>query len=1175
MKSLIVGLFVIFANLSFADQRFTDKEREDFLKEARMDAQEFKADNQGKFDLQLLKPYIIQALDEQRVEGNLTKQELKYVKDELEKYAKVPENNGNEEKLFKMLSLALAEVSKKPIIKTKEGQICNETRCEDGLKCANDPLQYKGGLKCAPGAVACSSDADCCSDTCVEQKGSGRKTCAPVKRCYLPIKNSGASCAVNPVCESGSCLPFNSNTIGVGECQQENTKCANNDDCCTGLCSGGICKENLVCKDCATIGKNAGDKKCCEGLYKNEAGVCIPDVKPIVPPQVNNTKKTLINIVASFFIDSAFAGEAYDTINGNRSAYENFNPKKNEKDTVDLKKASANLGFSLKSNFQTCDMHFRQDFYAYLIKNKLFDQEVALLAFDYMMLGEPNEDYWRTSKSNGETSINGRLKKMAEKHAEIRATTNTKIDEINRKLTCMCIDVIGVDKIGDDNKVQFFNKSCGDFKKSYKGDQNNASCANLEGEKKSYAESCSGGADSKVSAADCAKLKTALDEKTATCAATPDEPKFLDDVKDGDASGVKAKRMLVYFTAQMSAFNQELAIDNTKVYEGIADVRDWMTEDGYEKLNSNETKTINLGEFTIEGSGNQATAIGAAVLGALLAAGVIAVLGGFATGSMISTWVSVGIITAAAAASGAGVWMVASLKGAWVAKRPMVADQFLRYQSCGKKGKNSCTDWRRNLTQPYNNICDAHISASACVKNFLAYKSGDEFRYIVDPFIPYGVSKSGLLRNQVDHAKNLDAGYQRALSSLRGKARTGMTSQSYMWEDFLDEAIVGQYAPDLGSNPEGTYLLNENNINEIKEKAKKFAIESKFLTEDETENLEKFANYAYEFHFMWPRTTFKEEVSYPTVALDTYLDFMSNGVAAKLSAGGTNAALTFGGLNSKYLQDYLNTLQLYEQQANNLDDAAKNSLKAEIAKTQAAIASNKLLNSLIATGTDFSALSKDALSNFASQNGANGATLSGTQADFAKAVGTYRKLRNAQVKKLDAYNKAVAKGEIGKSRAASVSKATSSFASKFTSPMTASLGKGSSGLFGSGSGTDAVTEKAKEELQGFTIPNGGMDANGASFGGIPNFSGGGSGSGKSSMGSGSGSGNGSASAGSGDDEDSKKLSEAVEARDSTKGKYQSSDANTLFEKVTNAYIRNYDKVLTRKNKEKENLDKKE
>ncbi len=43
MKSLLIGLFVIFANLSFADQRFTDKEREDFLKEARMDTQEFKA----------------------------------------------------------------------------------------------------------------------------------------------------------------------------------------------------------------------------------------------------------------------------------------------------------------------------------------------------------------------------------------------------------------------------------------------------------------------------------------------------------------------------------------------------------------------------------------------------------------------------------------------------------------------------------------------------------------------------------------------------------------------------------------------------------------------------------------------------------------------------------------------------------------------------------------------------------------------------------------------------------------------------------------------------------------------------------------------------------------------------------------------------------------------------
>jgi len=48
------------------------------------------------------------------------------------------------------------------------------------------------------------------------------------------------------------------------------------------------------------------------------------------------------------------------------------------------------------------------------------------------------------------------------------------------------------------------------------------------------------------------------------------------------------------------------------------------------------------------------------------------------------------------------------------------------------------------------------------------------------------------------------------------------------------------------------------------------------------------------------------------------------------------------------------------------------------------------------------------------------------------------------------------------------------------------------------------------------------------------------------------------------DEDSKRLSDAIDARDRAKGKYQSDEGQSLFEKVTNAYIRNYDKVLSKK-----------
>jgi hypothetical protein len=425
-----------------------------------------------------------------------------------------------------------------------------------------------------------------------------------------------------------------------------------------------------------------------------------------------------------------------------------------------------------------------------------------------MALGELNPDYIRASKNNELSSVNGRLQAIATKHEANRQKTNDKIAEINRKLTCMCIDAVGVTKLNDQTKTDFFNQQCAEYKKDYSNDQVKASCANLTTEQKAYTDSCGNGPASGMTADDCTKLKTSLDDKEKTCSTTGSDS-FIDDVAKGDASGVKAKRMMVFFTAQMSAYNQRLTVDNTRIYQGIANLKQWVNDTGYDKLySSTEEQVIDLADFTIEGSGGTAKAMGAGVLVALLTAGVIAILGGFAVESIVA---SIAAVVGAGVAAAAGVWMIASLKGAWIVKKPQVADTFLREHSCGKKGKSTCTDWRRQLKQPYNPVCSAHISATGCVKNFLVYRGdNDEQRYIIDPFIPVGLTKAGVLRGQGDLAVSLEEGYQRALSEMRGRARTGQVSESYMWEDFLDESVVAKYAPQMGANPEDNYLLNAN-----------------------------------------------------------------------------------------------------------------------------------------------------------------------------------------------------------------------------------------------------------------------------------------------------------------------------------------------------------------------------
>lgn len=51
------------------------------------------------------------------------------------------------------------------------------------------------------------------------------------------------------------------------------------------------------------------------------------------------------------------------------------------------------------------------------------------------------------------------------------------------------------------------------------------------------------------------------------------------------------------------------------------------------------------------------------------------------------------------------------------------------------------------------------------------------------------------------------------------------------------------------------------------------------------------------------------------------------------------------------------------------------------------------------------------------------------------------------------------------------------------------------------------------------------------------------------------------------DEDARRLAEAIDARDkSGKDKYKTQEGSSIFERVTNAYIRNYDKILDKKKK---------
>ena len=1248
LKILIIICFSL--NLAFANSRFNEDDKKKFMLDVKQEITVHKMENKGVVDLQIIKPSFYEGLDDYSKQEKLTREEVVRVKQRYEDFSKnrslTPANT--EEEFYKFIETQLNEISKTQVSNMKEGQVCNNWSCENGLKCAVDPRQ-EDGKSCKKEGNDCRDDKDCCSSTCSLNKNTKKKTCDAVYTCFKPL-GLGQSCLSNPVCGEGECLSYNSKTSGIGECEDRGRSCKNNSDCCSNSCNQNKCIDAYVCKDCVKNGKKADrGQKCCEGLYMNDDGVCAPDVPPIVFPQVKN-KFHILNFVASLIINtsdaaqtpeqiatqmaaiinaksisnaditaalSTFAGtpaeeaqlkdlasqdstlqaiydkelaaraaeektsanaataatatntaissksdnlEMTSEIMSNKAKFESFKATstKEKKDITGFE--IPEMKFKRQSNFETCDILFRDDFANYLKKSNLVNLELALLSFDYVFLGDGINDYWMQTTS-ASSSIYGRLKKIAINHQKIRTDTNKKMDDINEKLTCMCIDAIGYNNFKGANadktieKKKFFEEKCPEFK------------VNKDGETCSKLIDCTS-AEAGTSTCVNGKMPESCASGDAGCTCTGAS---ITSIEGETASGIKGKRLIVDWTNNLEIFNASLAVDNTKIYQGISEVSTWSSN--VAKWNDAKNIKYNLFNFNLKKPSGSVAAMGA-ILGALLAAAVIAVLGGFASTSILTAWAAAGIIATSAITGGTGLWLIASLKGAWITKRPEIYDKFVRQYTCGKK--ETCQEWSRELNQPFNDICNVHTSANACVKNFVVYNEAGESRYLVDPWIPKGVNKSLILRDLGDarnYAEKMEDGFQTAKAFMLAKdphAYGGnYVAEEYMKTIFIDANVLGKYTPKIGLDDK-RYLLSPVIIEAIKSKARQFAIDERFFEAGDTENLKNFSDYTYKFHFLWPKTSRTNEISYPTIGLTTYLELMTNGVAANMATGATNAAKQFGNLNSNYLQDYLNTLKLYKDLPSNQSDAGKMALiNGAIAKTQAELDSKKAFSSIMNNANlDSQLLNLSQGANPLSKiNGGSGnLVLTSGQAQLLNAIGVLRLGRKAQLKKLDSFKRAIAKNN-NPDRAIKIASVSKNFAAGFAKPLSKSSFGGGSSPFGSG-GKDGVESGSLDNSDSTSKKNNESGGYDSGYSGSSN-----SGSSGHTSSAGDNSGHGSVTDSGKDgsvvsnpkDEDARNLTEAIEARNRlNKKQYQTNEDQTIFEQVTNAYIRNYDKVLLRK-----------
>lgn len=1196
LKSLII-IAALSLNVAFAKTRFTDVEKKNLSEKIKKDISNLKKkNNTDKVTVDMIKSDFDRVLSSLKESEKATPVENDELKKKFDDFKSSALASNLENDYYKFVDDQINALDKKPIEKTKEGKICNNWGCEEGLTCAFS-INEEETKSCKEGLKECKEDKDCCSLKCKADPKSKKKSCEKVARCFRPVP-VGQSCAENPVCASGSCLPYNSETSGIGECVAKGKACDKNSQCCSNSCVQNRCVDSLVCKDCAKRGeKPSAGKKCCEGLYKDSEGHCVPDAPPTVLPQVRvKERQNVIEAFVGLFISNANAGQAETYANRSQTAANALaaakaraaasdqaakdaraaadalatqladaqaqctNDKRNcfgsdscspqscthaaslseqwttadqhakdleakaaadaavipglqgEADTAasnaeaasaegqqraahQLETAAPTINLTRKSDFKSCDVHVRDDFFMQLQKTPNPGGQGTLWDLEMAMLAF---DYVLLNDKDG---VN-----------DYWLTSSDPKSSLFGRLHAIAVEHQAARKVTNDRIAGLNDRltcMCIDAQ----------GMSNVSKDKQDFFKAkCNEYTQMQITAGD------------GGSAGTTNE----------GASGIKGKRLIVHWTQTLQDFNATLAVNNSTMFDKIKTVNDWVNNQDNHDWGGSTTKTITLFGWNTDVSGGFFGSIFNAI------------------GSFLGMTYSIDNRSSGASASPMGV-LRSMIGGAWYTGRPTISDTETGSHDC-EAWTATCKDWRRDLIQPYNNVCNYSFSSHACVKNFVIYDvngDGQQIKYIIDPWIPYNVDKTKaniLIKDS--YARNLNASYDAALGHMRALAFGRQDNYDRVNDQsFFDRSVIDSYFSQLSKNKDD-YLLKADLITEIKLKAKQFAVSEQFFLEGDTENLAAFADYAFTYHFIYPKTSYLYEISYPPVGLQSYLMFMTNGVAGNSSVGDIGAVKTFGDLNQKYLQDYLNTLMMYRDQAINQKDPVKlASLTSEITWAQNQLNNQMTLNALM-NNTSLLNFNSSTINSIAKTAGVSGDVNLSGQTGLLNAIGTLRTARQDQLKKLDFYNKAMAASG-NPDRVAQVAAAAKSFGSKFSSPI--SGGKGGGGSLGpvaggtSGSGEKVASfdgGKNKPDFSKFNMNYGGSIGGSSAIG---------SRSTKPAA----------ADKAAPVDEDSQKLADAINARDKTnKDKYSSNEETSLFEKVTNAYIRNYDKILT-KRKDKE------
>jgi hypothetical protein len=1173
---LLIGFsFQVYATQSqnnMSTGRIKVEDKASMTKDAMAGLEQHKNANKGMINLATFKPLIMEELYGFLAFEGISREELLTIKKQYEKLQ--AESNGLTQKqiegrLINLFENMIVFVNDSTIQCVQPGATCNNWGCCKGLTCAPVPVRARQNMgSCKRFKIQCVQDGDCCSGVCGEGIG-GEKVCAVVRRCFRP-QRANQSCDKNPTCEVGNCELFNANTTGMGECSANKVKCKSDDQCCSGKCHNKICKPHYTCKNCIEQGKKPRRaEKCCEGLYKAPNGKCIPQLVPFVNKEKQMKKDlSILGIIASFmFGDLAYAQDSSGRdsensrqetmIKSDQSLVDEEQMKaltgmsKNARENVDIKtlddfKEHELPSYSTKAgtDFNSCKIDLKAD---YLINLKLntsqnmLGVEMAVLAFEHMVLGEGTSDYWSENGEGGaSTNIHARAATVAQKHADQRALIFGELDDWQIKMECLCWDTKGYPKLDAATRTKYENQCPTEFAAytQYRADNSNTT-----------------------------------DEDYA-----------------GDASGIKGKFLITKWTDLNRQFYTRMYTSNSETFQEIYALSSWLENNDW---GENDAKTYEIFNFTTKEWSNGNPNIAAAATMALLAAGVVAISGGFATATMATLWVSFGIIAGAGTLGASGMWLIGAMKGAWESRSPYLKDEHIKDWKCGKKSQ--CSDFKRAIILPKAKACNKLVSGNGCIKNFLVHNIDGVDRYIVDPWVPVGLEKTDLLKDTVPLANRMNTSALAAIARLKSlKPSTTGSIQSYVWPSpvpglpglpvpagmpvlpgmqaitrnvpkyqpttylsrpLLDSVETGYFAPKLKSPYESYYRLSTSMIEKIKDSAKEYAKKEEYLFPNMQADLNKFADYSFDFHFVWPRLSQEGMIAYPMPGMISYFVLMADAMNVKQDENWGNVE-GFNDLHAQHLQDLINTINGSDgsNKAEGVLIPGIGNINSELDNLNKDLAATVAFNGLeLGAGNGI----KSAKSNLSGKNllGATGSSnLAAAGVDpssplgkAALAFGKNRAILDSQKQKLAALTNAV-----GEKRVKELIAKKDAFRKSFFSPIGSTSGLNLNSLGAAGDGGKNANEKPTiiDPIGNFGSQNNNL---------LPKYDGG--------YNSGGFNQNSGASNYSADDKQAQsKIKQAIEYRNQNPADFLKQDGDSLFKIITRSYIRNYDKLLKKRKK---------